>query len=62
MNNPDPMRGALAMTLEILTAEGHGELAATLREKWTEDLKMLAALAQVSDQLAAEKSTSDCNG
>ncbi len=40
----DPMRGALAMTLEILTAEGHEELATTLREKWTEDLKMLKAL------------------
>ena len=56
MNNPDPMRGALAMTLEILTAEGHEELATTLREKWAENLKMLTALIQVSDQLAAETS------
>ncbi len=52
----DPMRGALAMTLEILTAEGYEELATMLREKWTEDLELLAALAQVSDQLAAEQS------
>ena len=51
----DPMRGALAMTLEILTAEGHGELAPTLREKWTKDLELLAALAQVSDQLETSK-------
>ncbi len=58
MNN-DPMRGALAMTLEILTAEGHEELATTLREKWTKDLELLAALAQVSDQLAAETSRDD---
>ncbi len=56
MNNRDPMRGALAMTLEILTAEGYEELATTLREKWTEDLKMLAALIQVSDQMEAETS------
>ncbi len=56
MNNPDPMRGALAMTLENLPAEGHEELAMTLREKWTKDLVLLAALAQVSDQLAAEQS------
>ncbi len=59
MNNPDPLRGALAMTLEILTAEGYEELATTLREKWTEDLKMLAALAQVSDQMEAETSKDD---
>ncbi len=57
MDNPDPLRGALAMTLEILTAEGHEELATTLREKWTEDLKMLAALIQASDQMEAETST-----
>ena len=53
----DPMRGALAMTLEILTAEGYEELATTLREKWTKDLELLAALAQVSDQMEAETST-----
>ena len=56
MENPDPLRGALAMTLEILAAEGHEELATTLREKWTEDLKMLTALIQVSDQMEAETS------
>ena len=55
MENPDPMRGALAMTLEILTTEGHGELATKLREKWTEDLRLLAALAQVSDQMETSK-------
>ena len=59
MENPDPMRGALAMTLEILTAEGHGELATTLREKWTKDLEMMAALMLASDRLAAEKSASE---
>ena len=59
MKNPDPLRGALAMTIEILSAEGHQELAATLREKWTKDLEMLAALMLASDQLAAETSTSD---
>ena len=52
MTNPDPLRGALAMTLEILRAEGHGELATTLREKWTKDLQMLAALMSASDQAA----------
>ena len=52
----DPMRGALAMTLEILAAEGHEELATTLREKWTKDLEMLAALIQVSDQMEAKTS------
>ena len=56
MSNPDPLRGALAMTLEILTAEGYEDLATTLREKWTTDLQMLAALIRVSDQLAAETS------
>ena len=59
MENRDPMRGALAMTLEIITAEGYGELAMTLRQKWTKDLEMLTALMQASDQLEAEKSTAD---
>ena len=55
MENMDPLRGALGMTLEILTAEGYGKLAMTLREKWTTDLEMLTALMQASDNLAAER-------
>ncbi len=56
MENPDPLRGALAMTLEILRAEGHKDLATTLREKWTRDLEMLAALMSASDRMKAETS------
>lgn len=54
-NLPDPLRGSLAMVLQMLQLEGYPEIAKKLREKWTQDLQMLVDLMAANDALEAEQ-------